>query len=61
MFMMSKNIRVNYEFGEETVTVRVFFKKITNVSQKIVIKNYYTKNVLYNQVVDSIDKNFVVL
>lgn len=57
--MLSKIIRVNYEVKEETTTIKVFFKKITNCEQKIVVTNFYNKRVLYEQSVDIINQSFI--
>jgi ADP-heptose:LPS heptosyltransferase len=51
--------KVNYEFNAVSVLVKVFFKKTTNKHKRIVIKNFYTNTVLYDQEVGEIDKSFV--
>lgn len=59
--MMSNSVKISYNFNKDTdvTTVNVFFKKINNAPQKIVIKNFYNKKILYEQHVPIIDQSFI--
>lgn len=57
--MMSKNIQVNYQFDKECVSIKVFFKSTTEKEQIVVIKNSYSKKILYQKSIPEINREFV--